>query len=295
MDLDDLIITWFCLIDDGLVQVLQGRRLRERGPAATLSDSEVLTMEVVGEYLGLEQDAAIFTYFRRHWSHFFPALARIHRTTFVRQAANLQIMKDRLWQWVRERVPHDPQLAILDSLALPICQFTRAARCHLFKGEAAYGFDHLTHHAFYGFRVHARVCWPGVIAQIELTPGNGQELEAAVDLTAGTSGLALGDRNFWSPRVRAELADHDVCLVAPYRWRSRDPWPQFSRDLSRWRYRIDTIFGQLVERTAVKRVWARDRWHLANRLLRKVLMHTLAVFTNLAQERPPLHLADLVA
>jgi hypothetical protein len=83
-------------------------------------------------------------------------------------------------------------------------------------------------------------------------------------------------------------------LVAPYRWRSRDPWPQFSRDLSRWRYRIDTSFGQLVERTTIKRVWARDCWHLANRLLRKVLTHTLAVFTNLTLQRPPLQLADLV-
>ncbi len=43
MDLDDLIITWFCLIDDGLVQILQGQRLRERGPEATLRDSEVVT------------------------------------------------------------------------------------------------------------------------------------------------------------------------------------------------------------------------------------------------------------
>jgi hypothetical protein len=28
--------------------------------------------------------------------------------------------------------------------------------------------------------------------------------------------------------------------------------------LSRVRYRIDTVFGQLVDRCAVKRVWARD-------------------------------------
>ncbi len=31
---------------------------------------------------------------------------------------------------------------------------------------------------------------------------------------------------------------------------------------------------QLVDRCAVKRVWARDLWHLSNRLLHKVLMHT---------------------
>jgi hypothetical protein len=64
-----------------------GQPLRERGPDPTLADSEVLTMEVVGEYLGLIQDSAQFAYFRRHYAHFFPALARLHRTTFVRQAA----------------------------------------------------------------------------------------------------------------------------------------------------------------------------------------------------------------
>jgi hypothetical protein len=96
MDLDDLIIAWFCVIDDGLNALLEGQRLRQRGPTATVSDSEVLTMEVVGEYLGLEPDAAIFAYFRRYWTHFFPALARIHRTTFVRQVANLQVLKDQL-------------------------------------------------------------------------------------------------------------------------------------------------------------------------------------------------------
>lgn len=295
MDLDDLIIAWFCLIDEGLHAVLAGKRLRERGPSPTLADSEVLTMEIIGEYLGLEQDTAIFAYFRRHYAHFFPALAHLHRTTFVRQAANVQAIKDRLWQWVRDQIPHDPRLAIVDSLALPVCQFTRAPRCRRFRGEAAYGHDHLTHLPFYGFRLHARICWPGVLCQIELTPGNGQELAAAEDLTEGTAGLVIGDRNFWAPRLREQLAHRGIQLLAPFRRRKQDPWPQLSRDLSRWRYRIDTLFGQLVERTTIKRIWAHDLWHLTSRLLRKVLMHTVAVFTNVALDQPPLHLACLIA
>jgi hypothetical protein len=40
---------------------------------------------------------------------------------------------------------------------------------------------------------------------------------------------------------------------------------------------------------------ASDLWHLTSRLLRKVLMHTVAVFTNVALDRPPLHLACLIA
>ena len=47
MDLSTFIITVFCLIDDRLKYL---GRLRERGPTPTLYDSEVLTIEVVGEY-----------------------------------------------------------------------------------------------------------------------------------------------------------------------------------------------------------------------------------------------------
>jgi hypothetical protein len=65
--------------------------------------------------------------------------------------------------------------------------------------------------------------------------------------------------------------------------------------LSRVRYRIDTVFGQLTERFAVKRVWAQHSWHLANRLLRKRLAHTLAVLFNTRTGVPHLQLARLVA
>ena len=55
------------------------------------------------------------------------------------------------------------------------------------------------------------------------------------------------------------------------------------------------LFGQLVERTTINRIWVHDLWHLTSRLSRKVLMHTLGVFTNLTDNRPPLHAAGLVA
>jgi len=87
VDLDSLIIAVSCLVDDTLRRM--PARLRQRGPRPALADSEVLTVEVVGEYLGLDLDAELFSYFRRHYAHFFPALGRVHRTTFTRQAANL--------------------------------------------------------------------------------------------------------------------------------------------------------------------------------------------------------------
>jgi hypothetical protein len=120
------VIAVFCIVDEALPPLIAGQRLRQRGPQPPLADSEVLTLEVVGEYLGLEQDSALFADFRRHYVHDFPALRTLHRTTFVRQAATLWHRKERLWQELLDAVPHDPTLAIIDSFPLPVCQFARA-------------------------------------------------------------------------------------------------------------------------------------------------------------------------
>ena len=115
------------------------------------------------------------------------------------------------------------------------------------------------------------------------------------DLVECTTGRVVGDRNYWSPHVREELSKQGIELIAPYRKASKDPYPELSALLSRIRYRIDTVFGQLVERYSIKRLWARDVWHLSSRLLRQVLSHTLCLLFNQVQGNPPLHLADLLA
>jgi hypothetical protein len=81
MSIEEFIISVFCLIDDQLKSLLNGKKLRQRGFSTKLTDSEVITMEVVGEFLGLDQDTAIWQYFKQHWSHFFPEMP--DRTNFL--------------------------------------------------------------------------------------------------------------------------------------------------------------------------------------------------------------------
>jgi Transposase DDE domain len=291
MDLSTFIVAVFCLIDDRLKD--RGP-LRQRGPAPKLSDSEVLTIEIVGEFLGLDTDKGIHRYFRRHYAEWFPALRFVHRTTFARQAANLWKVKERLWQELLTLAPYDPTFAICDSLPLPACLFARAYRCRRFRGEAAFGKDTLLKQTFYGFRVHVRVCWPGLITRFSVAPANVHELSVLPELVERTWGVVVGDRNYWSPPVREQLAGQGVELAASYQTKKRDPNPKRSALLSRFRYRIDTVFSQLTERYSIKRVWARDLWHLASRVLRKVLSHTVAFLLNHQMGNPPLQLSKLL-
>lgn len=86
-DIDEFIIAVFLVVDNYLTPLLQHSPPRRKGAAPALSDSEVLTLEIVGEFLGYHDDVRIWRYFFHHWHAWFPDLP--DRTTFVRQAANL--------------------------------------------------------------------------------------------------------------------------------------------------------------------------------------------------------------
>lgn len=273
MDISMLMVTVYCFVDEWL----KDRHLRQRGPQPTLSDSEVLTIEVVGAYLGIECESHLYQHFCRYWGNWFPTLHQVHRTTFTRQMANLWQVKEQLWQALLEPVLYDPQLAFVDSFPVPVCRFARAYRCRRLREMAAFGYDELAKQTFYGLRAHLRVCYPGVIVGLELAPANVHDSKVVEDLTEQTSGTLLADRNYWSPPLTERLAQQGVTLSAPYKSAKRQPKP-YPYWLTNLRRRIETVIGQLAERYHAKRVWARDVWHLSSRWLRMLLSHTFAVY-----------------
>ena len=71
MDLSTFTIAVFCLIDNWL----KGKELlRQRGPSLELSGAEVLTIEVVGEFLGIDTEKGLYKPFWCHYGEWFPAL-----------------------------------------------------------------------------------------------------------------------------------------------------------------------------------------------------------------------------
>jgi hypothetical protein len=291
MDLEPFITAVFCLTDDFLRA--QPQKLRQRGPAPTLADSEVLTIELAGELLGIPTDQGLYRYFRRHHGRRFPALTRVHRTTFTRQAANLWAVKHALWQHLLAALVPAPQRHLIDSAPVPVCRFARAPWRRRLREVATYGYDAVARQTFYGLRAHLRVAWPGIITRIDLAPGHVSDMAMAPERLTAVEGWALGDRAYWSPDVREELWRRAVALLAPYRKKSLEThrWPWW---LVQTRRRIETVLAQLVERFHLARVWARDRWHLSARMLRKVLSHTTAVLLCLAHGLEPLHFDALL-
>jgi len=292
MDLNTFLVTVYCQIDDWLKTQ---PRVRQRGPQPVLADSEVLTMEVVGAYLGIATDQGVYRHFCRDYAEWFPRVRQVTRVTFVRQAANLWQVKARLWQHLLRQVAFDPAVSVVDSLPVPVCRLGRAYRARRLREWSAWGYDDGARQRFFGLRAHVRICWPGVIVGLALRPADVHDRWAAEDLLETAHGWVLGDTNYWSPLLRDDLAEQGTWLLAPPKTsvkRDRHPWPAW---LTQTRRRVETVIGQLVERFHAKRVWARDPWHLCSRWLRMLLSHTFAVL--LAQQAgldSPLQFARLL-
>ena len=290
----ELLLEVFCLVDDQL-QALGLGPLRRRGPKPTLADSEVITIELVGELWKLGTDKDLFRHFRLYHKAEFPALAKVSRTTFVRQAANLWHVKQLIQQRLAQGLAgHDP-VWLVDSLPIDACQFARATFCQRFAGQADYGYCHLRKRTFYGFRLHLRVSRDGVILSYQLAPARANERAVLPELGLPAGSVGIGDRGYWSPELRERLAAGGVVLLAPYCRKSRDPDPQRSARLAAVRYRVETVNGQLAERYGIKRTWAKDLWHLCHRVIRKILSHTAAVVVNFRAGHSPLQFEALAA
>ncbi len=101
--MEDFIIQIFCLVDNLYTTfVKQHGGLRVTSPEPTLSDSEVMTMLLVKEWVKLSEDKMIYRFFVQHWKALFPQLPS--RSQFVRQAANLWSVMQSLQHSLADRL-----------------------------------------------------------------------------------------------------------------------------------------------------------------------------------------------
>ena len=295
MDRDEFIITVYCLVSEHYQVIKNTYSLRRGGFAPALSDEEVITIELCGEYFKLPTDKDLFGYFRTHYAHFFPRLT--DRTLFVRQAANLwqvkAAMPQRLTQGSGQAT--DP-VQIIDTLPLPVCGYTRSGRDRCFPTVADYGHCAAKQLDYYGFKLGLRIARCGMILSYPLLPARPHDIRLLDDLVEGFAGLVPADKGFIDAYRHALLTErHGVVVVTPPRKGMTTPHPPtLLRLCARLRKGVETVGAHLTERFAVARIRVHDLWHFQHRLIRKVLAHTVGVFLNLHLGRPPLDLDGLV-
>jgi hypothetical protein len=296
MDRDEFIITVYCLVCEHYQVIKATYPLRRGGFPPALSDEEVITMEIGGEYFKCGTDTDLYGYFHAHYRHFFPRLG--DRTLFVRQAANLWQVKAAIQQrlTIVSGQAADP-VQIIDTLPLPVCGYTRSGRDRCFKPEADDGYCAAKALYYYGFKLGLRIARGGMITHFPLLPARPHDIQLLDELVEGFVGRVPADRGFIDAVRQTLLAERQgVLLITPPRQgMTTTHQPILLKACGRLRKYVETVGSHLTERFAIARIRVHDLWHFQQRLIRKVLAHTVGVFLNLPLKRDPLDLDGLIA
>jgi hypothetical protein len=296
MDRDDFIIAVFLVVCEQYQVIKKQYRLRRGGFAPALTDEEVITMEICGEYFKLSCDKDIFAYFHTHYLHFFPKLA--DRSLFARQAANLWQIKAA----IQKRLvlvsgqANDP-VQVIDTLPLPVCVLTRAMRDHCFKPDADFGYCAAKDLHYYGFKLGLRISRLGMITHYPLLAARPHDIQSLDTLLEAFEGIAPADKGFIDEYRHSLLLErHGIRVVTPPRKNMQTDLPKpLLRFCKRIRKFVETVGSHLTERFQIDQMRVHDLWHFQHRLIRKILAHTVCVFLNLMFGRPPLDLDGLVS
>jgi hypothetical protein len=295
MPLEDFIIWVYCWVDENYIEILGESNIRKRGFEPALSDIEVITMEIVGEFISFDTDKGIWKYFKTHWQSWFPKLSS--RSSFAKQAANLWRVKQLLQVRLSSKYKENSVCHIVDSFPITTPHFKRAKKSQNFKGEAGYGCCASKSETYYGFKGHLLVDSQRNITSFTFTEAAGSEREAVWELTKGIhSTLLLGDKEDLSASLKKDLRDEqDITLETPVRHNMTDPLPKAERTfLNKTRRLVETVIGQLTGQFNMNKVWARKSWTLVDRFSRKMLAHGLGMLANVKLNNKPLQLEHVI-
>ncbi len=204
MPMEDFIITVYCLIDELLIKQIVNDKLRKRGFEPALSDAEMITMEIISEFMGIDTDKGAWEYFCNHWFEWFPTIGS--RANFAKQAANLWAIKQKMQKELATQLgAFSDTLHMADGFPMPICHFRRANFSQVSSGEAAYGYCASKGETYYGFKGNLLINSNGIITDITVTQANIDERDSLWELLKGVQGMIIAGKGLIGVDYQNEL------------------------------------------------------------------------------------------
>jgi len=283
VDLNHLITVVYVIVDD-IYQTFTPTHIKERRNINTciLSDSEIITISIVGELLTIDSENAWFNFCKKNLRHLFPKFC--DRTRFNRTRRSLhkvieEIMNKTIFLLGYEHDPH----RIADSMPIPVCKFGRARFHKTFKGFATYGVCPSKKETYLGFKLHLLVTLNGFVTNFILTKANADDREPLFDLVESYRSITIiGDKGYIGDTLASELkSERDITLIAMKKGNSKTQYPKaFRQTIFKLRRRIETSNSQLCTQLNIERVLAKSTWGLITRIKTKLLAFDLCLYIN---------------
>ena len=283
-NLKDFFTVSFVLIDDVYNEIIPTSIKNRRNISESkLSDSEIITISLVGEALTIDSEKAWFYFVKKNYKDLFPDIC--DRTRFNRTKRNLYKSILEIQKYFSNLpIFKDDDIRIIDSMPVPICKFGRAYFSKLFKDISTYGYCASKKETYFGLKLHALVTTNGFITNFILTAANVDDRDAVFDLIEPNNSIKIiADKGYISNALKSSLAkEKEILLISLKRKNSKFKFEKQLRNaLSKTRRRVETTFSQLAEQFNMNRVLAKSKWGLMIRVVLKILAHNLSFMLNI--------------
>jgi hypothetical protein len=280
-DFDDFCLWMYVIIDDIWHQLAPV--VARPGPQPDCTDRALITMAIVGQCRGWDQDTELVSQWRER-RDLFPQVPE--RSRFNRRLRNLMPAINLVRQAVLQvlDVAQDRHCAI-DSVPVPVVQFhlvPTASREWAAHG-ATFGKVVTKKQTLFGYKLHLLVTLNGVILDFVLAPAHAADVTVGAELLREhTDRVVLGDKGYLSEPLATELAQHNQLrlLTIPRRNQKRQLPAEVALLFNAQRQITESVHDQLTEQFGIATNHAHSFWGLCTRVYTKLAAHTLSVYLN---------------
>ncbi len=305
MTIEDLFVTIFVFIDDFFKVRFQSSNIIRRSPNhnPAFTDAEVVTVQIVGELLGIDSQRAWLNLAHKNWKYLFPKLPE--RTRFGRRVRKLYFV----FGLIQENLGYltDANLDnyyIVDSFPLTLCNLKRlsGSKCP-FENYAAVCKNASKGNYYYGMKAHLATDLRGIPRFIFLTPAHVSDvatLEMMIDEIHRCNNspfppIVIGDKGYVGEERGKRMLEQSGIQVVPIQ-RNYDKErgeTGLNSMIKKTRKIIETTISLLVDQFNMAKTRTRSVLGLATSMIAKTVALTSCCLMNLTNNEPVLHVKQI--
>lgn len=178
IDFGTLLTTIFVVVDDWYQKQVKNTTRLKPGVKASMSDSEIMTLLLVMDYLPFPGETQFLGFIRGNYKEWFPNL--LDQSQFNRRLRKLDGMLEKLRRsWVEQLVGEGEKYFLLDTKPLPILGLKRDKRYSDFAGNATPGWCAAREMRYFGYKLVMLSTWNSIPIAYDIVPANTDERIAA--------------------------------------------------------------------------------------------------------------------
>lgn len=333
MDMDTFLTTLYVYIDDWYKSEMADEMKRQHGPAPKMSDSEVLTVAIAGQWRGTtpwDSERGVVRYMQEHGRGWFPRM--LSRSRFNERVRHLWGVIVRLQQELARCLEEaTPTYEVVDCLPVPACSNAQSRRGSHWLWWSTRGHGGTQSKWYWGDQAIVSVRSDSVITGWMFGPANTDDRCMMQGLLSHRHHLPfrlpepwrrwrqLDPPTFIAPHSAAGKTATMPYYLADkgfngYRWQQH--WYQqfqvsviteparnakrvkLARSWRRWfhslRQVVETTFAILTTVFSIKRLQAHSRWGLYTRFALATAAFNIGIWLNRRMGRPDLSHATLI-